>query len=200
MCCKAKPAPIVSNITIKHVLDENPDTSDLGEYTDKLEPGVIVRCFGEFYEKLPAPMERDYDGRFLGKGKPYDLPSRGGREYRGFKPEAGGEKPGTADYYQYGIQDWKRMKALDQYDWYYMGITAKAEVRYQERPGGVWRILRFTSYGLWGIESDSDAGYLQSIEDEQLADLQDQLQRFGVDLSNFDALAKIAKETVEEAV
>ncbi len=48
----------IASITIKHILDESPDISFLGKYTDTLEPGVIVRDLENFYEKLPAPMER----------------------------------------------------------------------------------------------------------------------------------------------
>ena len=59
----------INKIVIKKMLDSDPDTSFLGEYTSKLEPGVIVRETGEFYEKLPEG---------------YDMPPIR-RECRGFK-------------------------------------------------------------------------------------------------------------------
>jgi hypothetical protein len=139
-------------------LDENPDTSWIGEYTDELEPCVILRARGEFYEHLPEDA---------------DWPSRG-REYRGFRPYAGGEKPGTENFYVYGMRDFQRMEALERGDWCFVGIMAKAEV---VTPSGTIQILR--SGGLWGIESDSDESYLGEIRAEQLDELRDELDAFG---------------------
>lgn len=181
----------IESIRIKHEVDESPDTSFLGEYTDDLGPGVIVRELEEFYEKLPAPMERDVDGRFYRKGEPENLPSRG-REYRGFVPYAGGEKAGTARYYRYGMQDFKRMEALNNGDFCFIGVLAEATVKYQE--GDHYRLETLASGGLWGIESDS-GDYIKEVEREQVADLKAHLEVFGVDLSNFDELSSEALES-----
>ena len=152
--------------------DDMPDTSCIGEYTDNLKPGVIVRAYDEFYEKLPAEMERDYDGRFIGKGKP-ELPARG-REYRGFKPYAGGEPVGTKDYYKYGMQDYKHIEGLNRGDWCFVGIIAKAEI---VTGTGTIQIIR--SGGLWGIESDSDESYINEIRNEQVNELSHELESLG---------------------
>ncbi len=168
----------IASVTIKHILDESPDISFLGKYTDTLEPGVIVRDLENFYEKLPAPMERDVDGKFLGKGTPYDLPARG-REYRGFIPYAGGEEKGTRNYYRYGMQDFKRMESLNNGSWYLIGIRAEAEIQTSENEGKDWLINRVSSAGLWGIESDSDESYFKEVAQEELAQLEKLLLELG---------------------
>jgi len=65
---------------------------------------------------------------------------------------------------------------LDQYKrgvFGYMGIVAKAEVVID----GICQTI--TSGGLWGIEDDSDEGYLNEIAQEQLNELSDQLEAIG---------------------
>jgi hypothetical protein len=121
-------------------LDENPDTSYLGEYTDKLEDGVIVREGdkpGEFYEDLT---EEEIE----------NIPRRG-REFRGFKPYAGGEKVGSKDYKKYGLQDYKRMEELSAGDWNYIGIIAVAS-----REG-----IELGHASVWGFESDGGQAWLE---------------------------------------
>ena len=163
----------IQNIKILHMLDSNPDTSWLGTYTDELGPGVIIVESGEFYEKLKAPV---------------DVPTRG-LTFRGFKPYAGGEEAGTADYYKYGMQDFERMQALNNGEFSFIGIRAVATVYYPV--GTAARLEKLSSGGLWGIESDCfDA--IREIEAEQLAELKEHLEQFGVDTSNFDELAKEA--------
>jgi hypothetical protein len=172
----------IDKVSIKHIVDKYPDISWIGEYTDDIDKGIIVRDLGQFYEKLPAEMERDVDGRFYKKGEP-ELPSRG-REYRGFKPYAGGEKIGTKNYYKYGMQDWKRMEALERGNFCFIGIMAEAEVSYPIDGTNSRRIEYFTSGGLWGIESDSDAKYIEEIEQEQIDELKTHLKQFGIKWDN----------------
>ena len=107
---------------------------------------------------------------------------------RFFLPYAGGEKQGTEDYYKYGLQNYKRMEGLNNGDWFYTGVMAEAEVSYPIE-GGSERIERFTSGGLWGIESDSSNDYIKQVSQGELADLKEHLKQFNVDLSNFDELA-----------
>jgi len=175
----------IERVWIERKIDECPDTSHMGEYTDDLEPGVIVRDYGEFYEKLPTGMERDYDGRFIGKADP-EVPQRG-REYRGFIPYAGDEKVGTRDYYKYGIQDFKRMEGLNNGDWLYIGVIAKVEI---VTGGGTIQILR--SGGLWGIESDC-GDYIQEVEKEELESLEDELKSIGFGQRAIDYAIKNAE-------
>lgn len=160
----------IEKITLVHEFDNSPDTSCLGEYTDDLQEGVIVRQHDEFFEKLPE------EDRYPDKG----------RDYRAFKPYAGGEKVGTKEYYEYGMQDYKRMESLNNGNWSYIGIYAKAEVSYDIGQGSR-RIETLESSGLWGIESDS-GDYLKEVEKEQLEDLKEHLKAFGVNVKNFDKI------------
>src|SRR5581483_1013141 len=75
------------DVIVEKELDECPDTSYIGEYTDKLEDGVIVRVGenpGEFYEDLTDEEKES-------------IPAHS-REFRGFKPYAAGEPVGSKDY------------------------------------------------------------------------------------------------------
>lgn len=148
------------DVSIKLMNDDNPNTSYLGEYTDNLEAGVIVRGGeypGTFFEEWPDDT---------------DLPAKG-REYRGFRPEAAGEKVGTEDYKKYGMQDYKRMEKLNAGYWNFVGIIVTASKKGVE--------LGHAS--LWGIESDDptlkdlekaahEFGALQEAIDEAKSNLQ----------------------------
>lgn len=175
----------LETVIVKTIIDEYPETSDLGEYTDDLGPGVIVRGPNEFYEHLPADMERNVNGTFLCKGEP-DVP-RPGLNCRGFKPYAGGEEPGTNDYYKYGMQDFNRMEGLNNGDWVYVGIMAEAEVSYSQN--GHTRHEYLTSGSIWGVESDA-YDHMETLKTEELADLKSHLKQFNVDLSNWEELTQ----------
>ena len=161
----------ILDVTVKHTVDSDPDTSWIGKYTDDLRPGVIVRQESEFYEKLPAEMERDTDGRFLCKGSP-DVPDRG-REYRGFIPYAGGEKVGTKLYYKYGMQDFERMESLCNGTWCFLGISAEARVQLNSDV-----VQTIHSGGLWGIESNATEYHVE-VEQEELSALRKELESIG---------------------
>ncbi len=152
----------IGKVTVKTMLDEDPDTSWLGEYTDDLEPGVIVREAREYYEKLPED---------------YESPLRG-REFRGFRPYAGGEEPGTQDYYRYGRQDFERMESLAKGNWHFIGVKAQAEVLSSQN-GKEWLVNHLSSGGLWGIESDSGESYLDEVKRGQMEELKTTLKEYG---------------------
>jgi hypothetical protein len=42
---------------------------------------------------------------------------------------------------------------------------------------------------LWGIESDSGSDYLQEVAREELADLLQHCERFGIDCTDWDSLS-----------
>ena len=67
------------------------------------------------------------------------------------------------------------------------GICAVAEVSYSIG-GNSRRIERFQSGGLWGIESDSEQDYIEEVEQDELADLKEHLERFGVNTDNWSSL------------
>mgnify|MGYP001598130070 CR=1 FL=1 len=149
----------IERIIVKHVEDENPDISWIGEFTDKADPWNIVRegeFSGQYIADLPEGAE---------------LPSKG-REYRFFTPSAGGETPGSENYKANGLQDWERMEMLCRGDFCFVGVIAKSEIR-------VFGVSQFVSSGgLWGIESDS-GDYLQEVANEQLEELAGILAEIG---------------------
>ena len=77
--------------------------------------------------------------------------------------------------------------------WVMMGCTAEAEVSYPINESGDRRIETFTSGGLWGIESDSDNEYKESVASDQLWDLIDHIRHFGVE-------AKLKPGTIKEII
>lgn len=148
----------ILSVKVKRMMDDDPDTSFLGEYTDDLEDWNIDRCSEKYI------CEMDDDER---------IPERG-REYRFFKPYAGGEKQGTEEYKEYGLQDFKRMESINRGDICFMGVRAEARV---QLAGDL--VQTITSGGLWGIESDSGPKYFKEVEDEQLSELRDELRAIG---------------------
>jgi hypothetical protein len=130
------------DVIVRTMYDRDAELFDhLGTYTDELREGVIVRSAGIFFEDWPEDQE---------------LPKRG-REYRGFRPYAAGEKPGTPDYKTYGLQDYARAEALNRGDWSFVGIVADVY------KAGV----KLASSGVWGVESDSDQSYLDECAEEE---------------------------------
>jgi hypothetical protein len=88
----------------------------------------------------------------------------------------------------YVRQDYERMESLNAGHWSFIGIRAECEVNlpYQVNRGcvkgrevyhNVKEVL--SSSGLWGIESDSEESYLESVEKDELADLRSQLKMLG---------------------
>lgn len=61
----------------------------------------------------------------------------------------------------YREQDQERLDSWRRGDWYFVGIQARAHVCIVRN--GVGTTYELTSPGLWGIESDSDASYLQEV-------------------------------------
>jgi len=115
----------------------------------------------------------------LGKAPPEIR--RNNREHTGFIPYAGGEKPGTKDYYKYGMQNYERMEGLCAGDWWFLGIVAECVVSYSiSETTGDCRLETISSRGLWGIESDCCEDYIGEVEQEQLEDLKGHLAAFGI--------------------
>jgi hypothetical protein len=79
---------------------------------------------------------------------------------------------------KYTRQDYERMERLNRGDWCFIGIVAHAEIGLH-RPGNTYLIEIVHSGGLWGIESDSQPDYLESVEQDELADLKNVLIELG---------------------
>lgn len=141
----------VDSITIEWLDDESPDASYLGEYSNEATS--------------PAAIDRKERGD-MGRG-----------EFRYFNPAMTGDETGNPDSPE---QDYQRMESLNRGDWSFLGCRAVAEVSYP-CGNGSRRLQRFTSGGLWGIESDNDASYKAEVEQGQLDELKEHLAQFGIE-------------------
>ena len=166
----------IVNIKVVYLVDENPDTSFLGEYTDEYDP-CYFDCEGG---KMLRTLERDKD---------YEIPSKG-QDYRFFKPYAGGEEPGTPRYVRYGKQDLDRMEGLSRGLWHFLGIRADAVVKLGD--GDLCQ--KITSGGLWGVESDSDPCHFKEVEDDEFSALRRELIAAGFSEEQIDAVEVDGRE------
>jgi hypothetical protein len=131
----------VTSVKLQWKLDESPDLSWIGEYSNTPKEGAIST-------------------------------GRSGRHYRWFNPA----NP------EYGQAEFERMEGYENGNWQVLGIVATAEIAY-DIGGGSKRLERLSSGGLWGIDSDSDQGYLKEVEQEQLEDLSSHLGHFGIEIT-----------------
>jgi hypothetical protein len=168
---KKQTKPMVTSIVIEHIITNNNDTSWLGTYSNTWQSGAIKRYL--------AP-RREYQ---------YFIPGTSYTEHFKGLHKMGYSK-GNCDYLarQYNQQDFQRMEDLNNGNWHFIGIRAKATVIYPIGNNDDYRVEHFTSDGLYGIESDSK-DYIVEVEHEQLASLKNHLKIFNVNIKNFDALA-----------
>lgn len=178
--------PKIDQIKIKVQLDEWPDTSHLGEYTDE-HPGHDELQRGSAFDRKPGRNELRYF-----------VPAHSVQEQRQGLSKMGYSRSQAEDMArEYCRQDYRRMEALNEGEWHYMGITAEARVSYASGPNGHRRIEWFTSGGLWGIESDSHIDHLMEIANEEFSNLREHLNAFNVDTSEFDELVNDAIEQAD---
>ncbi len=186
----------IEKVWIEQKIDEYPDTSIIGEYTDKKDDWVICCRCGEFIaiiekdnqrqeqidedisnlenegeneeaEKQIEELKKELAGLEL-----HECPHTS-REYNYFKPYSGGKPEGSEEYQKYGKQDFEQMEGLNNNDWCFLGIIAKAKIR---TANGTSQTIR--SAGLWGIESNS-GDYLEEVGKEQLEELRAELESLG---------------------
>ena len=216
----------ILKVVVETAIDEFPETSDLGQYSDKPD-GLFAldRATDEFQgdietgshwlERIELHLEdtatelEETEGdnpelaavrksldtvHSLRTSEPFDDVSWNSREYRYFN--------GPVENY-FGLpeedirkcvrQDYERIKSFHRGDWYYIGITAKAEIAIPTTPGNAI-VQTITSGGLWGVESDSDKVYLESIKQEHVAELKDQLKGLGFSSRAISTAFKNVKE------
>jgi len=81
----------------------------------------------------------------------------------------------TEERERYEREDAERLKAFHDGEWFMEGCWAQAEVVVEGT------CQRIKSGGLWGIESDSEKGYREEVEQEQRAELLGILAALGFD-------------------
>ena len=192
----------ILSVTIRRMIDESPDTSHLGEYSDQPAsefsidraheldcPVNLSKSSTHDYKTESgrcANCDRDqWDGKFH-ECEDFHCDCIGDswnrREFRYFDAsfnyvtKDGKPSDGltSEDIRKYVRQDYERMEILNRGDWCYVGIRAEAEV---QLTGNL--IQRIRSGGLWGIESDSDRSYFDEIQKDELANLKTELLALG---------------------
>jgi len=163
----AKTVKKIFKVVIRHIPDEYPDLSHLGEYSSTPKAGAVDR-------EERGDMTRRHEMRY-------------------FNPANYDAKHPDAKSSTYALQDYKRAEAYNRGDWYMLGIRADAEVGVSFDGGKNWKIDELTSGGLWGIESDGGEQYFKEVEDEQLSELRDILKAYGFDGKQISAAIKKAE-------
>jgi hypothetical protein len=148
----------ILSVRIEHRSDVYPDTSYLGKFTDEPTVNAVVR-YGE------------HAGKTVGKLVPGDELPRRSREFRFFLPALDAHETGNPNS---PVQDWRRMEALQNGEWCFIGIIAKCEFQL-----GSDVVQTFHSCGLWGIESDSDKSHFEQVAKDELCELRAQLEKIG---------------------
>lgn len=226
----------IFSVTVRHIVDESPDASYLGKYSDRAETDFAIdRALDEFsgdIERATQLLERaeehlaeewndflaDEDATHttdhpwaVALDEAMDTIRDAAREFdadwdrrefryfnpgsvEAFNPDAEwitnrkDQSQSAEGYWRESMrsnarQDYARMESLNRGDWAYIGITAQAEVGipsgHSSNGGACYTVQQIQADGLWGMESDSEASYLESEEKNQLADLKDQLRALG---------------------
>lgn len=179
--------------------DPDADFSYYGQFTNDIKPGVFIRSEREFYEKLPAEMERDTDGRFYQKGEP---------EYRTYSGECNGIIPGSnipfdkKDWshvsmkdksevikkygslknasYAYAKEDCMRIEKLCAGYWSYVSVVVETTITTDT--GMSDKVYNSLS----GIESDSGTDYFDEIIRDLKAENKTELLKMGFSESEID--------------
>jgi hypothetical protein len=153
----------IDKIKVHHLIDESPDTSYLGEFSDRPETEYAI-------DQRERSGEDNCVLQFFNPASAVDCKDEPAEDIR-----------------RYAEQEYQRMMALERGDWQYIGITAVAEVAASLDVGKTWKLDKLTSGGLWGIESDSDQAYLQEIIDEEKRELRAYLLEYGFTAEEIDA-------------
>jgi hypothetical protein len=188
----------ILRVWTESVIDQSPDMSYLGEYSnnqetewdiDRQENGDMNR--GDYCYWNPGP-------NHIPPGDPKNW-KHVTNESIGMSLAANGLRRDLkraqaikALDLHYIQQDYARCESYNRGDWCYLGIIAKAEVqsgvevagKVLEKADGkrvalLGPIQTLRSGGLWGIESDSADSYFAVVEQEELAQLADELKAFG---------------------
>lgn len=164
----------IISVTFVKKVEEAPDLSHYGKYTDTWSDWVIVRRDKDFYINLA-------------QDENYELPNVG-NECRFFKPNVSSETPDLSLvlYQKYGLQRYSRMEAYNAGDWCMLYCYVEAEVSIN----GTLQTLR--SGGIGGMESDDEI-HLEQIRNEEMHELKTVLRSLGFSAT---AIAKAIKESV----
>ena len=153
----------ILSVTVVKIPDDDPDLSHLGEYSNKPDPRYSI--------------DRKQRGDW----------ERGTFQY--FNPSSDYDGSGIDELRQYTDEDYKRMEAYNNGEWYMVGVKAFAKVH---QLGGTV-IQGMESGGLWGVESDSGEDYFKELAQEQLRELRCELLACGFSDTEISAAFKEVK-------
>lgn len=165
----------IESVKIVREVDNDPDLSWLGEYSNHDEGYAIDRQErgdagpGEYRYWNPGPNHVPHD--------PANWSHVKGEELAKVIAEHGSIAAADAAYVE---ADYQRCEAYNRGAWCMMGVYAVAEVIVS---GTVQRVQ---SGGLWGIESDSDPSYFAEVAQDELASLRDILAEMGCSKAQLD--------------
>lgn len=151
--------------------------------TKRIDKVIIKRLIDESgtpdhlgkYSGTPGDPDKTIDRQAMADWRPGD--------YRYFIAANGPEETGNPDSV---MQDYRRTEAGMNGEWCMVGVVASAVVTLT---GSV--VQTFTSGGLWGIESDSDASCFAEAEKEELDNLKSELLAAG--FAEADIIAAFAE-------
>lgn len=184
----------ILSIKIERILDTDPDTSNLGEYSNTPKEGAIDRKYSQetsaailLLSHAANRLENSDDENtsigdaimILDEAREELSDKNDGdmlcHEYRYFNPSDNYLGEPAEDIAKYTREDYERMEAYNRDEWSYIGIRAVAQVQLQQHG----TIQTVKSGALWGIESDSDESYFREVADEQLHELRATLHQMG---------------------
>lgn len=189
--------------TVKLDVDYDPDTSCIGEYTDKDDAFVVDRkagfLYGDWEDEPEEPYKEDFASdaeygaayatyslaydEWRGKGEREILAevceNYGRNEYQYFRPYAGGLDPrhpktDLEEWTKYALQDWERMRGLERNNWCFVGMIVEVDA-----PACASCAHTETLYAsVWGIESDCPDADFDQIRDDLIYELEKQLEKY----------------------
>ena len=154
-------------LRVEYIFDQDADLSFMGEYSDSWSEGAIDRKEkgdadrGELQYWIPGPNHYPHNPKNWDHVKKA-VKAKVIKEFGSL---------GEADH-AYMMRDYERMEAFNRGDWHMMGIAVtviKGEFDIKDIVvTGTLQIqgAEVGSASLWGIESDSDTSYVESVEDE----------------------------------
>ncbi len=175
--CIDRPSGEVLSIKVRVEIDEHPDLSWLGEYTDNLPYKLDLRRGDAF--------ERRHRERHTYK---YFTPAMTVGEHRRGLSKLGYSRGVAEELARYYCRrDFERMEGYNRGDWWMVGIWAEAAVVIHNV------VQTISSGGLWGVESDAGRDYHLEVANEEVASLRAILETLDLVPADF-------AERIEEAL
>ena len=158
----------LDSLKIVRILDENPDLSDIGIYSDK-------------------PGENAIDRQERGDMKHGD--------FRYCNITNSGEETGNPDSVE---QDYQTLEAFNRGEWCEYCIKVRATIKIPVAHNeGSYRLMAIESTGLWGCSSENPESYFRDVAEDQLAEILPELTDLGIEESVLMEALKDAKISEE---